>query len=413
MGKITKEQIFKTFGVVETKAADGNGRTLVVKITSPTPDRSHDIVVPMGMVADNYLKNPVVLYAHDYRDLPIGKCTDLKAIDTGVLATVQFPNEGDYPKADQVYSLYKQGILNAWSIGFMPLEFDENDGGGHTFTKWELFEFSAVPVPDNAEALTIMRSKGIDVDLLLEKGVIAYKETPKAPEGDAWDAGAEVKAASPEDLKVMCTWVDSANEDKKTAYKLPHHKQAGDHAVVWRGVAAAMGAVLGARGGTKIPSGDRKGVYNHLAKHYAQFEKEPPEFKEYSPNELYDLDTKGIVDIGPTLTVTKELFAEMIADTKAGRTISGKHEALLSKACEHMAAGAESMKNSMDCVKEVLASVAENPEEPESNPDDDEGKMLNGLSRTQAKNLIETLKKADQSVGLTLRLLKALKKSAK
>jgi HK97 family phage prohead protease len=318
--KLTKDQIFKTFGVIETKVADGNGRTLVVKITSPTPDRSHDIVVPMGMIADNYLKNPVVLYAHDYSDLPIAKCTELKAIDTGVLASVQFPDEGTYPKADQVYNLYKQGILNAWSIGFMPLEFDENDAGGHTFTKWELFEFSAVPVPDNAEALTVMRSKGIDVDLLLEKKEV--KEVKKEPTLEI-----TIKIA---DADVVVKTLDEAKEL-----------------------------------------------------------------------------------IEKVVTENTELKAAAETVVKAGRTISGKHEALLNKACEHMGLGAEAMKNGMDCIKEVLASVVENPEEPESGDDNDKGKMFNGMSRTQAKNLIEALKKADQGVGLTLRLLKALKKPAK
>lgn len=36
---------------------------------------------------------------------------------------------------------------------------------------------------------------------------------------------------------------------------------------------------MGARGGVRIPSGDRRGVYNHLKKHYAQFGKEAPDFR--------------------------------------------------------------------------------------------------------------------------------------
>ena len=47
---------------------------------------------------------------------------------------------------------------------------------------------------------------------------------------------------------------------------------------VWRGVAAAMAALKGARGGVDISSADRRGVYNHLARHYREFDEEPPEF---------------------------------------------------------------------------------------------------------------------------------------
>ena len=60
--------------------------------------------------------------------------------------------------------------------------------------------------------------------------------------------------------------------------KLPHHDPK-THNVVWRGVVAAMAALFGARGGVDIPSEDRKKVYNHLAKHYREFDREPPEFK--------------------------------------------------------------------------------------------------------------------------------------
>jgi len=40
-----------------------------------------------------------------------------------------------------------------------------------------------------------------------------------------------------------------------------------------------MQALLGARGGVDIPEEDRNPVYNHLALHYQQFEKEPPQLE--------------------------------------------------------------------------------------------------------------------------------------
>jgi len=87
----------------------------------------------------------------------------------------------------------------------------------------------------------------------------------------------------------MCTWYDKENPDIKSSYKLPHHTAKG-HKTVWRGVAAAMAALLGARGGVNIPASDRKGVYNHLAKHYKEFDKEVPKFKEL--DELEDAETE-------------------------------------------------------------------------------------------------------------------------
>jgi hypothetical protein len=47
--------------------------------------------------------------------------------------------------------------------------------------------------------------------------------------------------------------------------------------------------------GTSIPDGDRRGVYNHLERHYRQFEKEAPEFRSLSEVEaLGELEVRGL-----------------------------------------------------------------------------------------------------------------------
>jgi HK97 family phage prohead protease len=114
------------------------------------------------------------------------------------------------------------------------------------------------------------------------KSVIPFKSYPLADINSVWNAGAQIKGATVEDLKAMCTWYDSANSDVKSSYKLPHHTQNG-YKTVWRACAAAMARLL--QKGTKIPSMDRKGCYNHLAKHYKEFEKPVPEFKDYDYSE--------------------------------------------------------------------------------------------------------------------------------
>jgi hypothetical protein len=82
-------------------------------------------------------------------------------------------------------------------------------------------------------------------------------------------------------------WYDP-NQDRehdppqeKQAYKLPHHELLdGRLKVVWHGVRAAMQVMSGARGGVELAESDRKGVYQHLAEHYEQFDKEPPSYDE-------------------------------------------------------------------------------------------------------------------------------------
>jgi hypothetical protein len=76
-------------------------------------------------------------------------------------------------------------------------------------------------------------------------------------------------------------WYDDTLGDppaQKGAYKLPHHELIdGQLKVVWRGVASAMNVLAGGRGGVDIPDKDRRAVWRHLARHYEQFDEEPPE----------------------------------------------------------------------------------------------------------------------------------------
>jgi hypothetical protein len=117
-------------------------------------------------------------------------------------------------------------------------------------------------------------------------GVISYEEahpqgTPKASEDEPWDGKAEVAAADIDDLKIMCAWVDPEHPDLKKSYKLPHHRASGQHPVVWQGIRAAMSAFFSVRTPIDIPDEDLRGVYDHLAKHYAEFGEVPLGFRIY------------------------------------------------------------------------------------------------------------------------------------
>ena len=56
-------------------------------------------------------------------------------------------------------------MLNAVSVGFIPLEWTETKDG-YDITKWELLEFSAVAVPANQDAIAeAVKSFGNDAKL--------------------------------------------------------------------------------------------------------------------------------------------------------------------------------------------------------------------------------------------------------
>lgn len=351
------QKIRKTFDSALVKEADD--QSLIVTISTSSPDRSHDIVSPDGVDLTSYKKNPVVALNHNYQGLPIAKTEQIEVKEDRIMAKVVFPKRGVYPLADTVHDLYKDGFMNAWSIGFIPKEFEPNENGGKNFTKWELLEYSAVLVPDNPEALTLLRSKGFDLDekgnvkeidstnvKIIDKkidkgeadvkkveekedkkvdekevkGVIPFKKYPLADEGESWDGSGEIASADVEVLKEISAWFDEDEPDVKGSYKLPHHR-ASDRYTVWQGVASAMGALLGARGGVDVPLDDRQGIYNHLSKHYEEFEKDVPEFKVYTTDELKNLfgeDEKEVVE--EVAEVEEEKY---VIDVKTRKLIGG------------------------------------------------------------------------------------------
>ena len=205
----------------ETKAVE-NERSLTVTISTNAVDRSGDVVEPNGGKFVNFKKNPVVLMAHDYSGLPIGRASDLVKTDNGITAKVTFPEEGTYPLADTVYNMYKQKFMRAWSIGFIPTKSEEitDDKGqknttGYRFLNWELLEFSACSVPANPEALTNMVSKGIDVGLLEEEGLIEIvegKDVEKVEEPEVILASQSVIDDNKKDVSILTT--TSGSDDK-------------------------------------------------------------------------------------------------------------------------------------------------------------------------------------------------------
>jgi HK97 family phage prohead protease len=285
------KQFFK--GYVQKFEGEEDGILSVSIASDQGEDRDGEVIAAEGWDFSNFLKNPVLLWAHDYRSEPIGKVTRIWKDGSKTMFSAQFAvNISD--RARTIYRLYKEGFLNAFSVGFQPKERE-----GNIFTKVELLEISAVPVPANPRALVMARGiKGIEsVELEKEifselKGVIGYEDHGIVSDvTHEWDATKELASVGEnfEKLYDMSTWFDESNKDAKSSYKLPHH-QAGDLKAVWRGVAAAMAALMGARGGVEVPEQDRKGIYSHLAKHYEEFGKKAPEFNLIEAQVLKDVD---------------------------------------------------------------------------------------------------------------------------
>jgi len=221
-----------------------------------------------------------VFLNHKHDDIPIGKIIEAE-VRNGKLWVKLMLNKA-HPMFETVYLSLKDGFLDAFSIGFKTLE-----KRGNKITKLKIVEVSLVGIPANPEAVVENvyeknfkpeEVKGVVPSHPWKYGKDAQSSWKKPTLSDftskSWD---ELSDAEKRSIAGHFAWAPKNPPDRFTDLKLPHHNPKS-HAVVWSGVRAAMAALFGARGGVNIPSSDRRPVYNHLAKHYKEFGKEPPEF---------------------------------------------------------------------------------------------------------------------------------------
>ena len=253
--KATFEASFGSFADAIEKARkskDDNG-TFDVIISTEENDRSGEIIMQDGLELENYNRNPIVLWGHDYSSMPIGIATEIyKTTYNGKKATgargVFLPADVN-PFAQQVRKLYDfgytSGVGTTTSVGFIPKEFDPTNM--YSITKWELLEFSFVPVPCNqgvgaapaqARALTFAAAKALGMDAeLLVKGGVEFAEVKGAEVGahcELDDGAPGVLADDPKNPGVLvCVPQDedkSAKVAKAAAEEALHSALDGEHA---------------------------------------------------------------------------------------------------------------------------------------------------------------------------------------
>ena len=94
------------------------------RLTSKRVDRDGEVLIPTGIILDNYKLNPIVMFGHVFQvKIPIGKIdvNSFKITSTYVDADVIFDEEGKDPLAEMIANKVRNGFLNAGSVGFRPL----------------------------------------------------------------------------------------------------------------------------------------------------------------------------------------------------------------------------------------------------------------------------------------------------
>ena len=126
-------------------------------ITTNDPDRQNEIMDPDGASIANYMTNPVVLYGHAHdgiESIPIGRAISMEIYHEGdkkgIKAQWEWQQDDVTPLISAVKKSWERGFLNTVSVGFLANEYQDN-----TIAKWELLEYSVVPIPANPAALRL------------------------------------------------------------------------------------------------------------------------------------------------------------------------------------------------------------------------------------------------------------------
>lgn len=147
--------------VAHVRAVKEDSRSIDVVASTDTVDSYGERIDQGTWQLERYLANPIVLYAHDSDDLPIGTASNVGVVDGKLQATITFVSADLNPQAEQVFQLMKARVLRAVSVGFRCHTYRwevEQDRELLTLVDCELLEISVVPVPANPDALARYRA---------------------------------------------------------------------------------------------------------------------------------------------------------------------------------------------------------------------------------------------------------------
>lgn len=266
--------VIATYGVIDSDGdvtepgAHRDGQKVVV---SPYQHASMHGALPVGSAVLKTERNRTIAQGHYFMEIPEARSAFLT-----------------------MKRLHEQGI-GEWSYGYdvIDAEMGEMDGRRVRILKQQdVFEVSHVLRGAGVGTRTLTAknaspgelpdlTKEPPVDAVEFKAAIRPHSTPTTAR--AWDGTAVVTGisddASVSDLRSVFAWVDSSGDpEAKTNYRFPHHHGVDGPANV-RALIAGIAILNGARGGTTIPETDRKAVYEHLASHLRDADREPPELK--------------------------------------------------------------------------------------------------------------------------------------
>lgn len=175
---------FKLQGSITTKQVAEDTIIIEGYASTTSQDRHGDVILSEaweGNGLENFKKNSIILYNHNH-STPIGMAEDVWVDEKGLGIKAKIVKA----VAGNIFDAIKEGIVKAFSVGFMVIEadFEENLGkyGGFIIKKAELLEVSAVSVPANQDAIfSIAKSFDSEQELERFKREVASNKNSVAP----------------------------------------------------------------------------------------------------------------------------------------------------------------------------------------------------------------------------------------
>lgn len=190
----------RAYSQLQIKAVDEEQRLITGIATTPSTDRTDDIVEPKGAV----FKLPLPFLWQHRHDEPIGHVTAAKVTDAGIEVTIKLVRI-DEPGAlrdrlEDAWLQIKAKLVRGLSIGFNPVEYARIDSTyGYRYTKWEWLELSAVTIAANVEA-SIQTIKSIDTKLRAASG---HRRSDVVRLGSMPGASGNAGQSTPQEGKTM------------------------------------------------------------------------------------------------------------------------------------------------------------------------------------------------------------------
>lgn len=133
---------------------------VTVIVSNSTIDRYGESIDVNGIDLTQIKRNPVVLWGHQYSQLPIGKIIKLWKSQGNLMATIKLDYD-IYDFANIVYQMILRGTISAVSIGGLVKQWSDDF---MTIEELEMVEVSVVPVGANPDALVVAKSLGMEAN---------------------------------------------------------------------------------------------------------------------------------------------------------------------------------------------------------------------------------------------------------